>query len=616
MCGVTGIISLKHTEIIKKQILESLHYLQNRGYDSSGVSILTDSRKFHTSKGIKQENESIFDKIEKDIQHIQKAYSIIGHNRWATHGGVTETNAHPHLSFNKKICIVHNGIFENYDKWKMFLETKNIYSVSQTDSEVIANLIAYFLKTGSDIENVLGNLHHQIEGTFALIIQYNEFPNKLYALRKGSPLLIGKSTDTVIVTSEKSGFMNVIRNYIVLESQDICTILLNKNNVDYKTKCTSYINYDLNNMILEKTPGTFPHWTIKEIHEQQQTFFNAINYGGRLSFQSLYIKLGGLLKYKDQIIKSKTVILLGCGTSLHAAEYIKRFVKSLNIYSYIYAIDGSEFDEYDIPNPNDTIAIMISQSGETTDLYRCFPMLKTKKILTIGVINVVDSLIAREVDCGIYCNAGREVAVGSTKSFFSQILILILFMFWVDQERHLENINKNKPILLHFLELSEQINTIFEESQKIRKIAENLKNCKTIFILGKGIDEIIAKEASLKIKELTYIHAEAYNASSLKHGPFALLDENVPVILLLSNVENLEKIKNCYYEIRARNANVFVFSTVSFTDNSETVLIPDNKYFSSLLNIIPLQLLAYYISVSKNINPDKPRNLAKVVTVE
>ena len=617
MCGITGILSSISYVSMQTHMIHSLMQLQNRGYDSSGLSILQKNNEVLISKKVKNNKSNIFEDIKNETLNLKSAYSIIGHNRWATHGGISKKNAHPHVSSSKNIILVHNGIFENYLVWKNFLIENGYNFSTDTDSEVIANLIDYYIiDLKLSIEDAITKLHVDVEGTFAIIVQYKKTPTKLYATKKGSPLLIGKKNNLIIATSEKSGFLNLMDKYIVLEPNDICIMELKGQDTFYQTKNIKYEFYTLNNENYQLTSAPFPHWTKKEIFEQPETFFRVINNGGRLSFSDLKITLGGISQYRDKIINCKKIILLGCGTSLHSCEYTKRFFKSFKIFPRIDCFDGSEFDLDDIGDESDeVVSVLVSQSGETSDLYRCLPILKSNKVLTIGIINVVDSLIAREVDCGIYCNAGKEVGVASTKAFLAQILILILLFLWAAQEKKLDSI-RTKTLLLDYMLLSEQIKDVLKEEMKIRKLANEFMSVNSIFLLGKGCDEIISKEGALKIKEITYIHAEAYNASALKHGPFALLDKNVPVVLFCSSSNFREKILNCYYEITARESPVIFLTNSQFVKDERTILIPANNSFSSLLSIIPVQLFAYYLSVNKNLDPDKPRNLAKVVTVE
>jgi glucosamine--fructose-6-phosphate aminotransferase (isomerizing) len=365
------------------------------------------------------------------------------------------------------------------------------------------------------------------------------------------------------------------------------------------------------------TPEPYKHWTLKEINEQPNVVLNSINKGGRIKDSST-VKLGGLEPYTEIFKKAEHLIILGCGTSYFAGQYGAYFFKQLCEFDTVQVFDGAELNEYDIPKKGNTVFILISQSGETKDLHRCIEIAKNKNINTIGIINVVDSLIAREVDCGIYCNAGKEVAVASTKAFTSQVVCLSMTAIWFSNLHNINSKNRAKMICdLH--NLSNDIkNTLECCSGKIEEIAKKIV-VNNMFILGKGSDEYIAKEGALKVKEISYIHSEGYSSSSLKHGPIALLDENFPVIILNLEQAHTAKTINCYQEISSRNSPIiFITNNSSILNNIQTecILIPENKTYSSLLGIIPIQLLAYYLSVERHINPDKPKNLAKVVTVE
>jgi glucosamine--fructose-6-phosphate aminotransferase (isomerizing) len=345
---------------------------------------------------------------------------------------------------------------------------------------------------------------------------------------------------------------------------------------------------------------------------------NAINKGGRIKSLT-EVKLGGLEQCAHNLKNIKNIIILGCGTSFFAGLYGMYFFKQICNFNTVQVFDGAEFNNYDIPKIGETVFILISQSGETKDLHRCIEIAKSNNITTIGIINVVDSLIAREVDCGIYCNAGKEVGVASTKSFTSQVVSLSLAALWFAQ---LHNINENKRVKmisdLHNLS-NDFKNTLDGCSKQIQEIAKKMSKNNNMFLLGKGSDEYIAKEGSLKIKEISYIHSEGYSSSSLKHGPFALLDENMPVVILNLDQTHRGKTINCCQEVASRNSPIILI-TNTHDDvegiNCEAVLIPENKTYGSLLGVVPIQLLAYYLSVERGINPDKPKNLAKVVTVE
>ena len=551
MCGIYGIL---YTHNIYQHILNGLSQLQNRGYDSSGLCAMKDGS-FHI---LKSSAPNPLDKLREQITDQSNVCVGMGHNRWATHGGNTDENAHPHVSNNGRWAIVHNGIIENHEELKHILIKKGYTFYSQTDTEVVCNLLQY---------NDEGNVYHAIQktlgmikGTYAFIIMCLDEPDHLYCVKNQSPLLIGYDNDKIIITSEKSGFCFDV-SYIILKDNDICCI--NKDVILYNEE---YREYD--HIFRVESQLEYPHWTLKEIHEQPEAVLRIRN-----------------IQYELDV---ENIILLGCGTSYHAALYGAKLFKQTAKYNTVQAYDGAEFTVEDIPKTS-TAYIFISQSGETIDLYQCIRLVTGP---TYGIINVEDSLIAREVNHVIYANAGKEVGVASMKTFTNQVVCLAyLAGLPVDLER-----------------LSRDIQTTIQQSIPIcQSIASNYSN--HLFLLGKGMDEIIAKEGALKIKEISYLHAEGYSASSLKHGPFALLDENMPTII----VDIVGDLSTCYHEVKSRNSPIF-YITNRLNENADLV-IPEHNIFSSLLSIIPLQLLAYYISVNKGINPDKPKNLAKVVTV-
>ena len=639
MCGIFGILTKNKIKKLRQLIIDGLIQLQNRGYDSSGVCVLNDNN-FEIHKYASTNEISSLDKlISLELENDNKELSIgIGHNRWATHGAKNDINAHPHISNDKKFVLVHNGIIENYQDLKTMLINNGYTFYSQTDTEVIVNLISYNYNNiqnnaqnnaqnntqnknveNDNVEKSISETINQLEGTYGIILMFINSPDKIYCVRNGSPLLIGSNDDSVIITSEQSGFCNMVNTYITLNNDDICVISIDAKNdklqIDtshkYIEKKITLTNYDL-------TPYPYQHWTIKEIYEQEKTVINSFNRGGRIKNES-EVKLGGLEENINILKSIKNIILLGCGTSYHAGLYGLHYLKTLCNFNTVNIYDGADFNIMDVPKEGKTALILISQSGETRDLHRCIEIAKDNNIFTIGVINVVDSLIAREVDCGVYCNAGREMGVASTKAFTSQVICLSLIAVWFSQIAGINEI-KRKNILKDLKNLSNDIkNTLSDIKDDIIEISTQLKNYDNLFLLGKGTDEAVAKEGSLKIKEISYIHSEGYSASALKHGPFALLDERFPVILLNCIEEYNSKIYNCFEEVHSRNSPIYIITNnrnINLKRDCEIIKVRYNKSYSSLLGILPLQLMAYYISINKNINPDIPKNLAKVVTVE
>jgi len=621
MCGIFGIV-LNKTENAKKTgicdlLINGLLQLQNRGYDSAGLCFIQDDQ-FIVNKYASTNSINALDKLIS-MKLNYKVDIGIGHNRWATHGMKTDINAHPHLSNDGKFVIVHNGIIENYNELKNMLIGEGFTFYSQTDTEVIVNLLQYKYKSSNskDVFETIKKTVNLLTGTYGLLIQSLYEPNKLYCVRNGSPLLVGQNEEEVIITSEQAGFCNRMSNYITLHNDDICIITRQQDSISVNT-IYNYTKKAVTLVETSLTPYPYEHWTLKEINEQPDVIINSINNGGRIKNQ-FEVKLGGLERNIDSLKIVQNIIILGCGTSYFAGLYGMHYFKQLCNFNTVQVYDGAEFSEIDIPKLGNTSFILISQSGETKDLHRCVEIAKNNNIVTIGIINVVDSLIARDVDCGIYCNAGKEVGVASTKAFTSQVVCLSMAAIWFST---LQGINEKKRqrFITDLHNLSSDIKLALAASNaRILDIANKFGNKTNMFLLGKGSDEFIAKEGSLKIKEISYIHSEGYSSSSLKHGPFALLDENFPVIIFNLDQVHRSKTLNCYQEVASRGAPILLISndvSISQEVTCDIMYVPENKSYASLIGIIPIQLLAYHLSINKGINPDKPKNLAKVVTVE
>lgn len=609
MCGIIGVISNNTIEIIKKGLIQ----LQNRGYDSVGISVMED--KFKTIKYASNDNDC-FEKLFDNINKINNCKIGIGHTRWATHGKKTDKNSHPHLSFNKNIILAHNGIIENYKSIKEMLLSNNYIFNSETDSEVIVNLIDYYYNVEKkDFEEILKNLEDELEGTWALVIMNLDYKNKLFCCRHGSPLLIGISDDCAIISSEKAALNNYVNNYFILNSNDICIIEDKSNNIVINTR-NKYIYKEYKNQKNLLSPEPYKYWIEREINEQYESSLRAISLGGRLLNNSEVI-LGGLEINKEYLKSVENLVIIGCGTSFHSGMLSKYFFNDLCNFNSVSIIDGGEFDINDISKKEVTSIILLSQSGETKDIYDCLKIAQENNIFTIGIVNTVDSMIARETNCGCYINAGREMSVASTKSFTNQVIVLSMVAIWFSQ---IHNINENKreKYIKYLRQLPYDIKDILENIKIDEKIIDLLDK-KNIFILGKEKGEALSKEASLKIKEISYIHAEGYSSSGLKHGPFALLDKNMPVILLLLRNKFYAKNYSCYEEIISRESPVVIINNYDIETCDEykyLISIPYNEIYNELLAIIPLQIIAYKLSIKHNINPDKPRNLAKCVTTD
>lgn len=639
MCGIIAALC-NSPEKCSTILFSGLKYMQNRGYDSAGmcsVSLLDNIPTTITTKFASTDNTSALELIEPELSNHSSSFIGFGHTRWATHGAKTDINSHPHTSTHGMFTIVHNGILENYRELKSSLIEKDMKFQSETDTEVIANLLecVYLEDNRRDVQGVEECIHkvqERMSGSWGLVIFCKDTPNNLFCVRHGSPLLVGKTDNEIIVASEQAGFGNRVNTYFILNTRDICTLSLSNDHskIEVSTGST-YTMKKTNQQLIRDSPSPYPHWTIREINEQSECVKNAISMGGRVLSNST-VHLGGLHDHRETIKATDNLILLGCGTSYHSGMIAMNHFKSICELNCVLLFDGAEFTSKDIPRIGNTTAIFISQSGETKDLHRCIAIAKEHNVFTLGVVNVVDSLIAREVNCGVYLNAGTEVAVASTKAFTSQTLVLTMIAVWIAQQKDIYKI-KREEYIQDIRNLSNDIETVlkigdFSIDTDVINMFTNKSSC---FLLGKGMGEGTSREGALKIKEIAYIHTEGYSSSALKHGPFALLEKDFPVILFVPNDEHFAKNYNALQEVASRGASILcIHNSVDglndefgkedvgslFDSVKHSMCVPFNKTFQSLINIIPIQILAYKLSISKGINPDTPKNLAKVVTVE
>jgi glucosamine--fructose-6-phosphate aminotransferase (isomerizing) len=620
MCGIIGYLG---GNTFVPFVLGGLKLLLNRGYDSVGISTIIENQ-IETIKYASTGTNDSLEILQNTVIEkgdIYKDISIgIGHTRWATHGAKTTNNAHPHSDNKQRISIVHNGIIENYVDLKTQLLEEGYHFLSQTDTEVIAVLIGKYLDKGLPVPEAIEQTIIRLSGTWAIVVVHKDFQNKLWMTRNGSPLLLGIEEEYMIVASEQMAFGNFIEKYIYLENNDIIEVSKVGKMIHFNKDIQRYSVQMKRNISIEDNPLPYSHWMLKEIMEQPDSVVRAMNNGGRLTIHNT-IKLGGLENYDKELQKINHLILLGCGTSFHAGLWSLSIFKNLELFDTVSIYDGAEFTIKDVPLSGKTAILFLSQSGETKDLHRCIDIIKEKNILKIGVVNVVDSMIARETDCGVYLNAGREVAVASTKSFTNQCVVLTMIALWFSQTKDKDkNKEKRNHIIQDLRNLSFQIQTILQKWMSNDEWYSSLCSAwitqTSLFILGKGAHEAIAKEGALKMKEITYIHAEGYSSSALKHGPFALIDKKLPIILMDIGEEHRDKNRNAYQEIMAREADVLVITDNPISTYPQSFMIDKNSVFGGLLANVFLQLLSYQMAVKKGYNPDYPRNLAKVVTVE
>lgn len=613
MCGIVGYLGPAESAEAVEAVLAGLDLLQNRGYDSVGVSIIQ-ADKIRTIKCASTTINNALHVLKNRLTPLPISNAAIGHTRWATHGGKTDANAHPHHDEKDRLSLVHNGIIENFAEIKADLVKKGYSFKSSTDTEIISVLIGALLDEGRAMLEAIQEATGRLKGTWALVLLHRDFPTKMWAVRNGSPLLLGSSPSCMMVASEQVAFQSYINQYIVLKDHDVLEIE-NRGGDEFvfNKSLAKYRREQMKSEDVTATPAPWPHWMLKEIMEQPAAVLRAMNNGGRIASETT-VKLGGLDGCCALLENIDHLILLGCGTSFHAGLWSLSIFKSLEVFDTVTLYDGADFCERDIPRRGRTAAILLSQSGETKDLQRCIQVLQEKSVIRIGVVNVIDSFIARETNCGVYLNAGREVAVASTKSFTNQCVVLALIAVWFSQVKGTCEENRRK-ILADLHQLSIQLASAItpENRAALSQTAREIARVPSLFLLGKGKEEAIAKEGALKLKEIAHIHAEGYSTAALKHGPFGLLEPRMPVLILDIGEEFRDKTANARAEVAARDAHI-----INLSDNPEksVCVIESNRTFGGLITNVCLQVISYECAVFQGKSPDYPRNLAKVVTVE
>jgi glucosamine--fructose-6-phosphate aminotransferase (isomerizing) len=608
MCGIIGYIGMRGATPL---LLEGLKRMEYRGYDSAGVAVMNGGG-VETRKAAGKISE-----LERALAASPVAGDMgIGHTRWATHGVPNECNAHPHIDCKGNIAVVHNGIIENSGTLKQGLEARGHVFASETDTEVIAHLVEEAFD--GNLEDAVIEALWQIEGTYGIAVVSSQDKNKIVAARKGSPLLIGLGDGEYYVASDVSAILAQTREVVYLDDGDVAVLtrdgytILNQR-AQQLERGVSKIDWDLDQ--IER--GGFDHFMLKEIFEQPATVENAMR--GRLLPDLGTSKLGGLNMTDEELLRFDNILITACGTSWHSALIGEHMLESLARVP-VEVEYASEF-RYRNPVVSDkTLCIVISQSGETADTLAAMREAKSRGARTYGIVNVVGSTIARESDGGIYVHAGPEIGVASTKAFTSQVIALLLFTLKLARLRNLSMVD-GKEIIEEMLALPRKIQTVLDRAPEIETIAEEFKNAQNFLYLGRGYSFPTALEGALKLKEISYIHAEGYPAAEMKHGPIALIDEKMPVVFITPHDSVFEKVVSNVQEVKARGGRV-----IAITTRDEPMLagkldyefrIPETKdMLTPVLASVPLQLLAYYIAVKRGANVDQPRNLAKSVTVE
>lgn len=612
MCGIVGYIGHREAWPI---VLKGLKRLEYRGYDSAGIALLNDTGlNIYKKAGKVQELENF--SVGKDLSGMIG----IGHTRWATHGAPSDRNSHPHTSNSGKLSIIHNGIIENYATLKEELINRGHEFKSDTDTEVLVHLIEEIYKNeNTDLYEAVRLALNEVTGAYAIVLMDEDQPEQLIAARKGSPLVIGVGTGEYFIASDATPIIEYTKNVIYLNDNEVALIkrdeLLIKR-LDNVVQ-TPYIQaLELKLEMLEK--GGYEHFMLKEIFEQSRSIRDCMR--GRIYPNEGIVQLGGIKEYADKLKNIDRIIIVACGTSWHAglvAEYL------IEEYARI-PVEVEYASEFRYRNPIITekdIVIAISQSGETADTMAAIEMAKERGATIFGVCNVVGSSIPRLTHAGVYTHAGPEIGVASTKAFTAQVTVLTLMAFYMAQQKGTITKSKLVELLTELDSIPDKIQKALESNDLIQEIAAKFKDSRNCLFLGRGSGFPVALEGALKLKEISYIHAEGYPAAEMKHGPIALIDEEMPVVVIATKNSSYEKVISNIQEVKARKGIVLAIVTEGDTEVRKMadycIEIPDSsEAFLPLLATIPLQLLSYHIALMRGCNVDQPRNLAKSVTVE
>ncbi len=622
MCGIVAYVGKKNAQNL---LLEGLKRLEYRGYDSAGICIAHEG-KLNVRRAVGR--ISVLESSLENPSNLLPAGNIgMAHTRWATHGVPNETNAHPHLDDNKRIALVHNGIIENYATLKKFLSEKGHTFASQTDTEVLAVLIAHFYKPnevngdGSPLAKAVQSALHEVRGTYGIAVMAADEPDTLVVARKGSPLIVGIGNNEYIVASDAAAIVEHTTQVVYLNDAEMAVIT----HKGFRTMTIDDVpvtpeikeaEFKLGQMEL----GAYKYYMLKEIMEQPEAIENCLR--GRMDpppHHDSRVILGGLTTYARDLVRARRIIITGCGTAWHAGllgEYLMEDVAKIPT-EVEYA---SEF-RYRNPIIEDgTIVVAISQSGETADTLAALREAKERGALALGIVNTVGSTIARETDAGIYLHVGPEIGVASTKAFSGQVVVETLLALFIARRKYM-----SQQVLNEFLtalgKIPDQVRKVLEQSEEIRKVTEMYTNRENWLFLGRGYNYPVALEGALKLKEISYIHAEGLPAAEMKHGPIALINQNMPVVFIAPRGSQYEKILGNIQEVKARGGKIIAVASEG-DDHIHTVAdhvftIPETiEQLQPLLTVVPLQLLAYHAAIARGCNVDKPRNLAKSVTVE
>ncbi len=613
MCGIVAYLGHREAYPI---LLKGLKRLEYRGYDSAGVALLEDSLKIYKKKGKVQE---MADFVGSDTQLARQG---IGHTRWATHGAPDDVNAHPHASSDNRLVLVHNGIIENYAPLKQALQAQGHVFVSETDTEVLVHLIAAVKSRDVlSLEEAVRIALSEVEGAYAIVVMDQDEPGKIVAARKASPLVIGLGENEFFLASDATPIVEYTKRVVYLEDGQIAAITL-ANGLQLRSIASNSVQLpyiqELALQIEAIEKGGYDYFMLKEIYQQPQTIADAMR--GRLNAQEGWIKLGGVEEHAERILSANRFIIVGCGTSWHAGligEYL--FEDLVRI-----PVEVEYASEFRYRNPvlsaNDVV-IAISQSGETSDTMAAIELAKSHGALVYGVVNAVGSSIARMTDAGSYIHAGPEIGVASTKAFTGQVTLLTMMALHLAHLKGTITPTYFRQLLEELAAIPQKVEKVLQSNALIKYIASEIKDRHNALYLGRGYNFPVALEGALKLKEISYIHAEGYPAAEMKHGPIALIDEQMPVVVMATNESAYDKVVSNVQEVKARKGYVIAIVNEGDTMMSQiadqVIEIPQTlEPLTPLISSIPLQLLSYHIAVLRGCDVDQPRNLAKSVTVE
>ena len=613
MCGIVGYIGNKQAYPI---LIKGLSRLEYRGYDSAGVALLEDGK-----LNVFKRQGKVLDLTNFVADNPTNGNVGIGHTRWATHGLPNDINAHPHTSGDGSITLVHNGIIENYDILKKELIKRGHVFKSETDTEVLVHLIEDIKeKSGASLAESVRIALNEVHGAYAIVVISPEEPNKIIAAKKSSPLVIGMGKDEYYLASDATPIIEYTKNVVYLEDEQIA--IIDRYNglriFSISNKEVSPYVQELEMQLEELEKGGYEHFMLKEIYEQPRAIHDSFR--GRLNAKEGWVSLGGIKDYEDQIAKANRIIIIACGTSWHAALVAEYYFEDLARIP----VEVEYASEFRYRNPiirKDDVVIAISQSGETADTFAALKMAKEQGATLLGIVNVVGSTISRVTDAGSYTHAGPEIGVASTKAFTTQLVLLAMMALSIGKKRGTIEDKKFQTLLDEMEALPSKIEQLLKSDDYIREVSAIYKDAPNALYLGRGSSFPIALEGALKLKEISYIHAEGYPAAEMKHGPIALIDENMPVFVIATQGQNYEKVVSNIQEVKARKGKLIAIVSKGDTTVREiadhVIEIPNSdEFIVPILATIPFQLISYHIAVMRECNVDQPRNLAKSVTVE